>query len=1068
MLERFMYMTYVFVQCYFGFVLFALAGLIAGEIFIRKFLIDAIMFSIADFAVVYMILQFTMAILEMIYSIYTLIQDGFQYLWQHLADQARYRVPGWSVDRRLPHQSLNLASPKIDGQRTHWDTWNCIVGSLVQFLFIALGFTVVQTVCEFQLTWNLNDAASHMAQTFGSLMHARSLVFALWKSLVLLQAMVRTCHLLTLCCRAQMQRMMEVVQYVACLSCWMAGIHNAIEEDNHRYKQLGRFYNAKQCNFSYKRGCDFGPSFNLVQTFEDQEAAHGPRVSSVRYKATKISNFGQGACLWRALAQSVAGDAQRWRKIKQDVLRANPSLRYQRKSCKWGDEKALQAAANLLGRDIEVYIPRLTTGLFHRGQCTTFFADQPEKPRICLELRGQHFQLLKHTFVLASSSDMDWQAYKFSSLDSTDWVIHQRKFNPNLIELTGGGKGKQKSGIPLKPSHPDLHGGGTEPDGAELGRLTQKVSSKVTIFTKKQIRALLLLDAKAREKITNSDSDKAITDIIIAAGKRIGMHPMREFAAPPDVPEPKGNKGKGKTKTKDSSKGDGTAKGVKGNAKGKNVNANPAQNAKGDSPIKGKGKSAKGAPSGPPSFTLIDDDWAIPVKKIEEFDGSNDGVYLTQDLEVAQTLLPKIRDKTKNILVVMPAPHAIGFGAAEEKQIRLRKVQDTIEETVLVTSFVHTLAGKMVDLKFKGFPTTAAASKRTCALRIRICEKDAAIQQAVQKKQLNAIRQWVENRLQTELIDLWYIRAVADELHINIRVHSRQVGQIMCASTPSLQVDSPRQDGPEFKPVWLRKDGRALEFNEAETIAKKLDVHFGMFTWNGTIAIRVPPEKYPEVKASLGQSSIPVFRIQHLPSQYINEDVEELLQAIQWKATIIDGSRRFRNGGLEFLLRSDSPPPMTVAPFNFGYERRIVRIEPTQKAPQKPVSNANGTPNKSSDFPSFSSQLKKGKGGTHAPRAATQGISFDLTGSDAGNKRQRVATPQKPHHANHPPAADATPDYSRMDTTQIAQVIQGLQEQMSALTILLESRAVDTRMDDDLECCGLFDDDGAMGAESPI
>ena len=226
-----------------------------------------------------------------------------------------------------------------------------------------------------------------------------------------------------------------------------------------------------------------------------------------------------------------------------------------------------------------------------------------------------------------------------------------------------------------------ISGGGGAAEAEALGKAQQKVLRADVEFAPKQIRALLVLDSKLREKVLSNDGQNQIRD----SAKKIGVQPDRSAPAQPEELQPpkgkaeKGGRGKGNGKAinPDSSKGQGKRKeevAQERQDKGKGREAGSSS----------KGKGKKGKDNLPePTFELIPEDWNCPTRTISDFNPSAHGLYLIQDAAVAQQLASKVKNDQFNVSFIMPQPHAIGQKAPIEMQIRLFKTQGTFQDTVL-------------------------------------------------------------------------------------------------------------------------------------------------------------------------------------------------------------------------------------------------------------------------------------------------------------------------------------------------------------------------------------------------
>ena len=181
-----------------------------------------------------------------------------------------------------------------------------------------------------------------------------------------------------------------------------------------------------------------------------------------------------------------------------------------------------------------------------------------------------------------------------------------------------------------------------------------------------------------------------------------------------------------------------------------------------------------------------------------------------------------------------------------------------------------------------------------------------------------------------------------------------------------------------------------------------------------------------------------------------------------WEAEVQPGSRRFRNGGVQYLVRSSQNPPLTSAPFFFGYERRVVTIEPTVRS-VVPAPRVDPPKTDPVNYPSFKSQLQKGKGnGSSAAKkdGPSHSVWWNAPLVDEGpKKRIRIGTPTK--SSTQTQGATGT-----MSRGQIMEQIAAMTEQLQALQSLLQSlelQAQEEQMEEDIAASSLFEDDGFPG-----
>ena len=104
--------------------------------------------------------------------------------------------------------------------------------------------------------------------------------------------------------------------------------------------------------------------------------------------------------------------------------------------------------------------------------------------------------------------------------------------------------------------------------------------------------------------------------------------------------------------------------------------------------------------------------------------------------------------------------------------------------------------------------------------------------------------------------------------------------------------------------------------------------------------MRVQDKVFHDIKAKLGQGSLPTYLIKGLPSDYIEDQVEEFCSKISWTGTVDANSRRFRNHRLQWVVRASSPPPTFSTycftgslRFRIDTERAIRTVSPSRPPP---------------------------------------------------------------------------------------------------------------------------------------
>ena len=88
-------------------------------------------------------------------------------------------------------------------------------------------------------------------------------------------------------------------------------------------------------------------------------------------------------------------------------------------------------------------------------------------------------------------------------------------------------------------------------------------------------------------------------------------------------------------------------------------------------------------------FSLIQEDWSVAVRQIEEFDHSVDGMYLANDVKEVQRLVARSSDSSKNICFVMPRPFSLVHHTPAKIFLSAIRARQTAAVRTWITSKPH-------------------------------------------------------------------------------------------------------------------------------------------------------------------------------------------------------------------------------------------------------------------------------------------------------------------------------------------------------------------------------------------
>ena len=549
-----------------------------------------------------------------------------------------------------------------------------------------------------------------------------------------------------------------------------------------------------------------------------------------------------------------------------------------------------------------------------------------------------------------------------------------------------------------------LNGGandGFQPAKADVSKLVQKLKCVDHHFAPKQIRMLLISDPKFLKKIERTSDAKQLLSCVQAAATRMGLQTtdapkQKEFSAASNgfdivnAPLPfsrDGNKGKGKDSTNrhDKGKGKGNQTNVSKPSPDRNERTDFTPSKKGKS--KGKGQDAKnntvavakskGKGHGQTiTYKLEPEGWN--VTPLDNFVSSHGAIYVCEKIEQAKRIAEQGVGKNFPIGVLSPFPMDIGVKAPEVIFAEFTKSVGDKSHKISMQAYLHqiTYADAVYRKTAPSVSIQRPAIAQTSVCYLTISDEGACAQTILelQQKRLPAFKQWISTLLQhnrkLDILDVWNPQQISKNeqvttYQVSARVASAQLESLLAMSGPGkLQVNVPGPLRLNMQHIWLKKEGRPMTPDEVrEILTDTHGRHLGAFCVRGTWAIRMLNEHHNELKIQLGRDEDPAIFISNLPPDMEADSVRELLSQLRWKAAVKEGERRWKGAGYTWLVRSKFDPGVWEFPINYGYERRMVRIQTARKPKiNPPTAVPDNTP---LHFPSWNAQCRTGR---HQPK----------------------------------------------------------------------------------------------------
>ena len=609
-----------------------------------------------------------------------------------------------------------------------------------------------------------------------------------------------------------------------------------------------------------------------------------------------------------------------------------------------------------------------------------------------------------------------------------------------------------------------MSGGGApdaefQPNKTDISKLVQKLKNVKHGYAPKQIRMLLISDAKFYKKIDRTTDTKQLQNCVAAAAQRMGLsnatyvtqqahttnNPAVSSRQKNDVPSfvtdqnPSG-KGRPNATQKGKGKGDISQNEQKGRGKGKNakhgddviVQKHDTEHAASKGKAKGKGKQDK------ISYSIDPEGWN--VRPLSEFSNTHGGVYMCEKEEQAKHIAEKGVGRNYPIGIVAPFPMDIGVKQPEPICVEFVRHFGDQNQKISMQAFLHQIT--YVDVEYRkmapavNIQKPSIAKTSVCYLTFSDHGACAQTQIEIEQKKIAAVKQWVSSLVQhnrnLEILDVWNVQALQKQVteriyQASVRVQSAQVESLLAMSGPGkLQVNVPGALRTNLQHIWLKKEGRPMTEDEVIDIMNEhAGQHLGAFQVRGTWALRMLADRHNEMKIKLGRNEDPAYFLSNVPPEMEAENIQEILQQLKWKATVKEGERRWKRAGYTWMVRSSEDPKVWQFPITFGYERRTLKIEAARKpkittSPPAPANNI-------MQFPTWNAQCRIGK---LQPRTPASQPTFADVVNNAARKRHRpeIAPMQREDSENW---SDIEENVPKQDDSGLKQQLQDMMKQNS-------------------------------------
>ena len=352
----------------------------------------------------------------------------------------------------------------------------------------------------------------------------------------------------------------------------------------------------------------------------------------------------------------------------------------------------------------------------------------------------------------------------------------------------------------------------------------------------------------------------------------------------------------------------------------------------------------QGAAPPPANMELsLPDEWSVPPRI--DFDPAQPGIYLQEDAKMISAWAAQCRNAAVAIAVISPFEHILpGLSKPKQMVINMMEKRNQSQNRIQARVWLLNISQVPVTPKQTVQPLTfGAPTAKSCVTTVDIDKTQMTSDwgQALQDRKITELKNLLEllafGKPTGDVLDIWQITEHPQGYRLRARVHQAQLHPLFRISGQhGVYINTPIGTG-NYSLAWLKPGDNQKEVTHAaalETLAS-ITEHLGLIRKDRTtFAIRCHTDHLIKIRQALKQETADLWRLTGLPIDFQIADIDAVLKAIDWKATVQSSSRHCRKGLAMWTARAEQAPKAHRIPIQVANEHYVLSIASTRNEPK--------------------------------------------------------------------------------------------------------------------------------------
>eukprot|EP00971_Amphidinium_carterae_P352885 6492762-Amphidinium_carterae.1 len=313
----------------------------------------------------------------------------------------------------------------------------------------------------------------------------------------------------------------------------------------------------------------------------------------------------------------------------------------------------------------------------------------------------------------------------------------------------------------------------------------------------------------------------------------------------------------------------------------------------------------------PPRLQLLQDDWTAPILSTVAF--GKTGVVLAPTQDDAESWGRRMCDAPQPVVILSLQPVLSAFRSdpATFRALQPVPVGGSIERIFngYINHFGPQDEQSMIQHLFTIVETRVSTSATTtvlsCSVRSDVLSQDDWRLIRTFRDARSTMAYLRKMKLDCE--DVFRLETTTTSWKCMLRIKTENLRSYLITDLPF--TTSPV--GDHAKPFRVLWDKEATTISDIRTRFSALSGYAGPVVSTTSLGFRVHEKYHNEALRALGRHEGELYYITGLPHTITTDQLQALLDDLNWDAHIMEGSRRAQRGTTTFRLRAKTPPPAT-------------------------------------------------------------------------------------------------------------------------------------------------------------